>query len=384
MPKPTGAAARRPLDWLGAVLTVFGLAGPVLALIRPPAVGWCSPVRSVGGRAARRVRAGTSSARPSRCCRSELFTRRNFAFGNLQTFSMYGGLGSLFFFLTLFLQQVAGYTALEAGLAQIPTTLVMFTLSRRAGRLADRYGPRYFMGFGPLVAPAASSLMLRARRRRSTTGRTCCRALLLFSFGLVGDRRAADRDRPRRRRREQRGHRLRASTTRSRGSPGSSRSPRIGAAVAAAYASRTSAGDTLEVVAGAPETLAASVYAFHVGIARLRLAGRRSAASSGWSASATRAASVSCEDCAAGALRGESSLPGWPGACRPRALAWVRSWMTPPPPPSCAPGSSRRSFTARRAACPAPRSPVPSALLDRTCADCNEPVVTSVLDRFAG
>ena len=52
----------------------------------------------------------------------------------------------MFFFLTLFLQQVAGYDALEAGIATIPTTLVMFTLSKRAGRLADRFGPRLLHG----------------------------------------------------------------------------------------------------------------------------------------------------------------------------------------------------------------------------------------------
>ena len=58
-----------------------------------------------------------SAARRCRCCPLELFKRRNFAFGNLQTFAMYGGLGAMFFFLTLFLQQVAGYEALQAGLA---------------------------------------------------------------------------------------------------------------------------------------------------------------------------------------------------------------------------------------------------------------------------
>ena len=66
-----------------------------------------------------------------------LFRRRNFAVGNIETFSMYAGLGLLFFFLVLFLQQVAGYSALEAGTTTIPVTLVMFVLSiafRRAGR----------------------------------------------------------------------------------------------------------------------------------------------------------------------------------------------------------------------------------------------------------
>ena len=81
-----------------------------------------------------------------------LFKRRNFALGNAETFAMYGGLSLLFFFLVLFLQQVAGYTALEAGTSSIPVTVVMFLFSARFGALADRMGPRLFMGVGPLVS----------------------------------------------------------------------------------------------------------------------------------------------------------------------------------------------------------------------------------------
>ena len=114
----------------------------------------------------------------------ELFKRRNFTFGNLQTFAMYGGLGAMFFFLTLFLQQVAGYEALEAGIATIPTTLVMFALSKRAGRLADRYGPRLFMGCGPLVSAVGIALMLRLDEDIAYWTELFP-ALLIFSLGLV-------------------------------------------------------------------------------------------------------------------------------------------------------------------------------------------------------
>jgi MFS family permease len=90
-----------------------------------------------------------------------LFRRRNFTIGNVQTFSMYAGLGLLFFFLVLYLQQVAGYSAVEAGSTTIPVTIVMFALSMRFGALADRHGPRFFMGIGPLVAAAGLALFLR-------------------------------------------------------------------------------------------------------------------------------------------------------------------------------------------------------------------------------
>ena len=99
----------------------------------------------------------------------ELFRRRNFAAGNAQTLAMYAGLSILFFYLVLFLQQVAGYSALEAGLATLPTTIVMFALSKRAGMLADRIGPRLFMGGGPLLAGCGSGAAACAWTPTSTT-----------------------------------------------------------------------------------------------------------------------------------------------------------------------------------------------------------------------
>src|SRR5260370_22385551 len=90
-----------------------------------------------------------------------LFARRNFAVGNLETLTMYAGLSILFFFLIIFLQQVAGYSALRSGLTTVPLTVTMFALSRRLGALADRYGPRWFMPARPLVAAGGVLLVVR-------------------------------------------------------------------------------------------------------------------------------------------------------------------------------------------------------------------------------
>src|SRR6478609_820620 len=167
------------LDWLGALLTALGLAGPVLALINP-SMWWAAPVGvALLGWFVVHERRVEAPMLPL-----DLFARRNFLFGNLQTFAMYGGLGALFFFLTLFLQQVAGYDALEAGMATIPTTLVMFTLSRRAGAWADRFGSRWFMGFGPLVSAVGIALMLRLGEQFDYWTELFP-ALLLFSLGLT-------------------------------------------------------------------------------------------------------------------------------------------------------------------------------------------------------
>jgi predicted MFS family arabinose efflux permease len=112
-----------------------------------------------------------------------LFARRNFAVGNVQTFAMYGGLGITFFLLVLFLQEVAGYRALQAGLALMPSTIVMFALSKRMGRLADRFGPRLFMGLGPLTAAVGLALMLRVHAQLNYFT-DLLPALLVFSIGL--------------------------------------------------------------------------------------------------------------------------------------------------------------------------------------------------------
>jgi MFS family permease len=97
---------------------------------------------------------------------------------------MYGGLGITFFLLVLFLQEVAGYTALASGFALLPTTIVMFLLSKRMGRLADRYGPRLFMGLGPLIAAVGLALMTRLGAHVDYLT-DLFPALLIFSLGLA-------------------------------------------------------------------------------------------------------------------------------------------------------------------------------------------------------
>jgi EmrB/QacA subfamily drug resistance transporter len=161
--RPLGAV-RPSVDWLGGVLCALGLAGPVFALIRQPALGWSSPgvvAPLLTGFALLGLFLLHEARTPDPMLPLELFRRRNFAVGNAETLTMYAGLSVLFFFLILFLQQVSGWSALRAGLATVPTTIVMFALSRHTGRLADRYGPRAFMGGGPLIAAGGLALMQR-------------------------------------------------------------------------------------------------------------------------------------------------------------------------------------------------------------------------------
>ena len=185
-PRMADPAHPRSIDIPGAVLCALGLAGPVFALIEQPRLGWSSPgvvVPLIAGVALLVIFVFYESRAKDPMLPLRLFRRRNFAAGNVETFAMYAGLAIVFFFLVLFLQQIGGYTPLQSGLATLPVTIVMFLLSSRAGMLADRYGPRFFMGAGPLIAAAGLALF-------QTTGATpdyvseVLPPLLLFSLGL--------------------------------------------------------------------------------------------------------------------------------------------------------------------------------------------------------
>jgi EmrB/QacA subfamily drug resistance transporter len=179
-------ARGRKVDVIGAALCSLGLGGPVFALIEQPRLGWHSAgvvVPLVGGVALFVAFVAYEARTAQPMLPLKLFRRRNFSAGNIETFSMYAGLAILFFFLALFLQQIGGYTPLQSGLATLPATIVMFLLSRRVGMLADRFGPRAFMGAGPLVA-AGGLLLLQRIPAHVNYVSDVLPGLLVFSLGL--------------------------------------------------------------------------------------------------------------------------------------------------------------------------------------------------------
>lgn len=89
-----------------------------------------------------------------------LFSVRNFSIGNIATAAIYGALALSTFLITIFIQQIGGFSAIAAGFALLPITLVMFTLSRFFGGMAGKYGPRLFMGAGPLIMAGGFALLL--------------------------------------------------------------------------------------------------------------------------------------------------------------------------------------------------------------------------------
>jgi MFS family permease len=90
-----------------------------------------------------------------------MFAERQFATTNAVTLLVYAALGGALFLLPVTLEQVAGYSPLEAGLSLVPITLMMLVLSAQSGKLASRLGPRLQMSTGPLVAGVGLFLLTR-------------------------------------------------------------------------------------------------------------------------------------------------------------------------------------------------------------------------------
>jgi EmrB/QacA subfamily drug resistance transporter len=181
---PTGR--REPVDYVGAILCALGLAGPVYALIEAPQRGFSDPlilVTLIGGLAVFGLFLLWEAKSRSPMLPLRLFRRRNFSFANLETFTVYAGLSTQGFFLTLFLQQLAGYSPFEAGAAIVPVTIVMFFLSPRVGRLSMRFGPRVFMGSGPFIC-AAAMLWLRELTPGFDYWTDLLPPLLIFALGI--------------------------------------------------------------------------------------------------------------------------------------------------------------------------------------------------------
>ena len=152
------------VDYPGAALCASGLGLLVLGFIEEPQRGWSDPlvVGAIVLGAALLVGFVLFEARAAQpMLPLRLFSRRNFSVTNLETFAVYGGLAAWSFLLSLFLQQVAGWSPLQAGVATVPVTIVMFLLSRLAGRWSMRVGPRWFMAAGPVLAGVAALALAR-------------------------------------------------------------------------------------------------------------------------------------------------------------------------------------------------------------------------------
>jgi EmrB/QacA subfamily drug resistance transporter len=163
VPESRDRTASGSFDITGAALAALCLAGITYALITASSD---PSLLTVGLPVLAGVLCGAGFLRTERVRAHPMlplnvFSSRLFTAMNLVTLCLYAAIGGVFFLLPVQLQVAAGYSALRAGLATLPVTVLMLLLSAPAGGLAQRIGPRRQLTVGPLIAAAGMLLLTR-------------------------------------------------------------------------------------------------------------------------------------------------------------------------------------------------------------------------------
>ena len=177
----------RWIDIPGAILVAAGLGLATYGLVEGPTRGFGDPLvlgALIGGAICLVLFAIVERHVANPLMPGWLFRRPNFTAANLATIGLYAALSGAFFLIPIFLQGIAGWSAVAAGAALLPVTILMLTLSSRMGALGDRFGPRWFMAVGPVIA-ALGLLLLAGIDRDTSYLLEVFPGLVLFGLGLA-------------------------------------------------------------------------------------------------------------------------------------------------------------------------------------------------------
>jgi EmrB/QacA subfamily drug resistance transporter len=164
VPESSDPDAPRHVDVPGALLVALGLGGVSWGLIAAGDEGWAAPsvwAPLIAGVVALAALVAVERRSAAPMVPPDIFASAQFRAANLVTLAVYAALGGTFFLLVVQLQTAVGYSAVEAGAATLPITLLMLAFSSRSGALAARIGPRLQMTVGPLLVGLGTLLMVR-------------------------------------------------------------------------------------------------------------------------------------------------------------------------------------------------------------------------------
>ncbi|HET9737785.1 MAG TPA: MFS transporter [Solirubrobacteraceae bacterium] len=154
---PQGGA----VDWAGTVTFSAALFLMVFGLIRGNAEDWGAPIIACLLAAAALLVAFVVVERRTAQPMFDLSLFRNPSFcgASIAAFVLSAAMFAMFLYLTLYVQNILGYEALEAGMRFLPITVVSFVVAPLAGKLAERVGVRVFLGAGLTLVGAGLLLM---------------------------------------------------------------------------------------------------------------------------------------------------------------------------------------------------------------------------------
>lgn len=184
-------SSERSFDVAGALTATLGLTLLVLGIVRTDATGW-GAAQTLGLLAGGVIVLLAFIAIEARFARAPLMPLRIFASRTLTSANVVvcllgGATFGMWFFLSLYLQQVQGYSPIQAGLAFLPMTLLIVAGSTIASRLVARIGAKPLLVFGMLVEAAGLLLLTRLTAGGSYLGEVLVPSLLVaigigFSF----------------------------------------------------------------------------------------------------------------------------------------------------------------------------------------------------------
>jgi EmrB/QacA subfamily drug resistance transporter len=173
------------LDLPGLLTSALALFALIYGLIEANNYGWTSVrILSLFGVAAIALAVFVALEIRQRLPMLDLSLFRNptFAGANvtmmLVTLAMFG----VFFFVSLYMQNILGYSATQAGATFLPMTVLIVLIAPAAGRLSDRIGSRWLMGSGMTLL--GCSLLLFSRLDQTSTFWTVLPGLLVGGLGM--------------------------------------------------------------------------------------------------------------------------------------------------------------------------------------------------------
>ena len=180
---------KQSLDFPGAITIALGLALVTFGFLRMPAVGfgnWQVCLALAAGVLFLIAFIIIEAKSKYPMMPLKLFANATFSGTNLLTFFLYAGMGAGMLFMSLNLVQIQGYTQLQSGLTFLPFTVMMVSVARFAGALADKHGPRLFLIFGPAAA-GVGLLILSFVKQTSGPGEywtTFFPGIIVFGLGI--------------------------------------------------------------------------------------------------------------------------------------------------------------------------------------------------------
>ncbi|MBS2539720.1 MFS transporter [Catenulispora sp. NF23] len=179
-------ATLRTLDLPGAITVTLGLTGIVYGVVTTDTHGWGSStvlVPIVAGAVLLALFVLLEARSKHALVPLRVFRNRSLAVADLAALLIGAGMFAMWFYVSLYLQQVLGFDALQAGFAFVPGSAMIVLGTMLATRILPRIGPRPLLLVGPLVAAVGLAWLARFPADGSYTA-DVLGPLMLLTFGM--------------------------------------------------------------------------------------------------------------------------------------------------------------------------------------------------------